>query len=88
LVLAIRTLNEDKNWLNQIKPFNFFLVGFQVVLDGKKPFKPLSPYSKDPQIIVNEPFIDYETGQIKQGLRYFKPLSKTILQYLDHAEYK
>ena len=57
-------------------------------MDGKKPVKPLSPYSKDPQSIVNEPFIDYETGQIKQGLHYFKPLSKTILQYLDHAEYK
>jgi len=81
-------LNEGKDWLNQIKPFNFFLVGFQVMLDGKRPIKPLSPYSKEPQTIVNEPFIDYETGKVKQGLQYFKPLSKTILQYVEHSEYK
>ena len=57
-------------------------------MDGKKPVKPLSPYTKDPQTIVNEPFTDYETGEIKQGSHYYKPLSKTILQYLDHAEHK
>lgn len=38
--------------------------------------------------IVHEPFIDYETGEVKQGCQYFKPLSKTILQYIDHSEYK
>ena len=47
-----------------------------------------APYSKDSQSIVYEPFIDYETSEIKQGLRYFKPLSKTILQYIDHPESK
>jgi len=50
--------------------------------------KPLSPYTKDPQSIVHEQFIDYETGTIKHGLEYFKPLSKTILQYVDHPESK
>jgi len=83
-----KTLNECKEWHEQIKPFNFCLVGFQVKRDGKKPVKPLSPYSKDPQTIVNEPFIDYETGINKQGLQYYKPLSKTILQYIDHPESK
>lgn len=82
------SLNEGKEWCEQIKPFNFFHVGFQVKMDGKKPVKPLSPYSKNPQTIVNEPFIDYETGMIKQGLQYYKPLSKTILQYIDHPESK
>jgi hypothetical protein len=83
-----KLLNEGKEWYEQIKPFNFILVGFQVNTDGRKPVKPLSPHSKDPQKIVNEPFIDYETGIIKQGLQYYKPLSKTILQYIDHPEYK
>ena len=69
-----RTLNEGKEWRDQIKPFNFFLCGYQVKVDGKKPVKPLSPFTKDPQSIVHEPFIDYETGTIKQGLEYFKPL--------------
>ena len=35
-----------------------------------------------------EPFIDYETGDIKQGSHYFKPLSKIITQYVDHPESK
>jgi hypothetical protein len=83
-----KSLNEGKNWFYQIKPFNFFLVGFQVLIDGKKPVKPLFPYTKDTQSIVHEPFIDYETGVIKQGLQFWKPLSKTFLQYLDHAEHK
>jgi len=83
-----KILNEGKEWREQIKPFNFLLVGFQVKKAGKKPVKPLSPYSQDPQTIVNEPFIDYETGIIKQGLQYYKPLSKTILQYIDHPESK
>jgi len=83
-----KTLNEGKEWHEQIKPFNFILVGFQVMKDGRKPVKPLSPFSQNPQAIVNEPFIDYETGMRKQGLRYFKPLSKTILQYIDHPESK
>jgi len=83
-----KILNEVKEWHEQIKPFNFFLVGFQVKMDGKKPVKPLSPYTKDPQTIVYAPFIDYESGVTKHSLQYFKPLSKTILQYLDHAESK
>jgi hypothetical protein len=83
-----RRLNEGREWREQIKPFGFFHVGFQVIVDRKKPVKPLSPYSTDPQTIVHEPFIDYETGEVKRGLRFFKPLSKTILQYIDHPESK
>jgi len=50
--------------------------------------KPLAPFSKDPQKIVHEPFIDYQTGEVKEGSHYFKPLSRTILQYVDHPENK
>jgi len=60
-----KSLNEGKEWCEQIKPFNFILVGFQVTKDRKESVKPLSPYTKDPQTIVNEPFIDYETGVTK-----------------------
>jgi hypothetical protein len=47
-----------------------------------------SPFSKDPQKIVYEPFLDYNTGEIKQGAEYFKSLNRTIFQYADHPEYK
>jgi hypothetical protein len=35
---------------------------------------------------VYDPFIDYERGEVKEGSHYFKPLSKTIMQYVDHPE--
>ncbi|WP_407356402.1 hypothetical protein [Methanolobus sp. WCC5] len=83
-----KTLNKEKVWEEQIKPFNFYLVGFQTVEENGKAVKPLAPYSNDPQSIVYEPFIDYETGEIKQGSHYFKPLSRTIIEYANHPESK
>ncbi|UGV39974.1 hypothetical protein J7W08_07560 [Methanococcoides orientis] len=50
--------------------------------------KPLIPFSSDPQKAVYEPFIDYETGRIKEGFHYFKPLRRTIGQYVEHPEHK
>ena len=81
-------LNEGKEWKETIKPFNFFLVGFQTTEENKKAVKPLAPFTKDYQKIVYEPFLDYETGETKQGLHYFKPLSRTIRQYAEHPEHK
>lgn len=83
-----KCLNEGKDWGNQVKPFNFYNLGFQTREENGKMIKPLAPFSKEPQRIVHEPFIDYETGTIMQGSRFFKPLSRTILQYVDHPEYK
>lgn len=83
-----KKLNEGKPWREQIKPFNFFLVGFQTIEENGKLIKPMAPFTKDYQKIVYEPFIDYETGEVKEGSKYFKPLSRTILQYVDHPENK
>jgi len=83
-----KCLNSGKDWSNQVKPFNFYNLGFQTREENGKMIKPLAPFSKDPQKIVHEPFINYETGTIMQGSRFFKPLSRTILQYVDHPEYK
>ena len=83
-----KKLNKGKNWKEQIKPFNFFLVGFQAIKENEKAIKPLAPFTKDYQKIVYEPFINYETGEVKEGVQYFKPLSRTILQYIDHLENK
>ncbi len=83
-----KKVNQGKTWDQQIKPFNFFLVGFQTIEENDKAVKPLSAFSSNPQSAVYEPFIDYETGEIKEGSHYFKPLSKTIIQYVDHPESK
>ncbi|WP_209615727.1 DNA polymerase [Methanolobus bombayensis] len=81
-------LNEGKEWKEMIKPFNFFLVGFQTKEENNKAVKPLAPFTKDYQRIVYEYFIDYETGERKKGVHYFKPLSRTISQYAEHPEHK
>jgi DNA polymerase elongation subunit (family B) len=81
-------LNNGKPWEEQIKPFNFFLVGFQTTEKNNKAVKPLAPFTKDYQSIVHNPFLDYETGETKEGLHYFKPLSRTIMQYSEHPEHK
>ena len=83
-----KKLNAGKSWKKQIKPFNFFLVGFQTTEESNKAVKPLAPFTKDYQTIVHEPFLDYQTGEIKQGTHYFKPLSNTILEYINHPEAK
>ncbi len=83
-----RKINQGKTWDQQIKPFNFYLVGFQSIEENDKAVKPLAPHSSNPQSVVYEPFIDYETGEIKEGSHFFKPLSKTIMQYVDHPESK
>jgi hypothetical protein len=82
------TINKGKEWKDMIKPFNFYLVGFQVAEENGKAVKPLAPYSSDPQSVVYDSFIDYATGEIKEGSHYFKPLSKTIMQYVEHLEHK
>ena len=48
----------------------------------------MDPYTKDYQNIVFEPFIDYETGEVKEGSPHFKPLSRAILQYIEYAKNK
>lgn len=83
-----KKLNEEKSWKDQIKPFNFFLVGFQVIEENDKAVKPLAPFTKDYQKIVYEPFIDCEKGEVKEESQYFKPLSRTLLQYIEHLESK
>ncbi|WP_243466488.1 hypothetical protein [Methanosarcina mazei] len=83
-----KKLNERKPWKEQIKPFNFFLVSFQVIIEDDKAVKPLAPFTKDYQKIVYEPFIDYDSGEVKEGSQYFKPLSRTILHYVEHMENK
>ena len=81
-------INKGKPWHETVKPFNFAIIGFQTVKERGKAIKPLASYSKDPQTVPYQPFIDYNTGREMQGIHYFKPLSATILQYAKHPEHK
>ena len=82
-----RKLNKDKPLSQQIKPFNFFLVGQGAIME-KDIIKPITPLCKNPQEAVYKPFIDYKTGKTLQGLEYWTPLDKIIFDYTNHPESK
>ena len=52
-------INKGKAWSEQIKPFNFYHVGFQTLEENGKAVKPLSPFSNVPQNIVLPTTITY-----------------------------
>lgn len=78
-----RNLNAGKELQQQIKPFNFFLVGF-----GSRSARPLCVYRKNAQQVVYGEFIDYETGKIRSGLQYWKEMSQIFWDYLNHKDGK
>lgn len=82
-------LNEGKEFDKQIKSFNFMLVsnGAKVNENGEN-VKPIAPYNKSPQIAVEKPFINKNTGDILQGRECWKPLSDLFLEYIDDSEAK
>lgn len=89
ILKKFQKMNKGKPFDKQIKPFNFMLVGYGAKAgpDGEK-IKPIAPYNKNPQIVVEKEFIDYNTGNTLQGREYWKPLSEVFLDYIDHPEIK
>ncbi|WP_340818278.1 hypothetical protein [Methanolobus sp. WCC4] len=82
-------MNEGNEFSEQIKPFNFMFVGSGATIneDGEK-VKPVAPYNNNPQVAIEQEFIDYNTGNELQGREYWKPLSDVFLDYIDHPEAK
>ena len=76
--------NEGKPLNKQIKPFNFILIG----QSNNKEIKPITAFSKDTQSVVHKSFIDYNSGKILNGIKYWKSLSDIIFEYIDHPESK
>jgi hypothetical protein len=65
------------------------LVGNGATVNEKgKKIKPVAPYNNNPQVAIEQEFIDYNTGDTLQGRRYWKPLSDMFLDYIDHPEAK
>jgi len=89
ILKRFKKVNEGKELDEQIKPFNFMLVGngAKVGKDGEI-VKPIAPFNKNPQVAVENPFLDYNTGNMLQGRDYWKPLSEVFLEYIDHPEAK
>ena len=79
-----KKFNKGKTYYAQIKPFNFILTR----VSNNKEIKPITSFSKSPQEAVYKPFVDYESGEVIEGIGYWKPLSDVLLSYSDHKESK
>lgn len=77
-------LNKNNEYRKNIKPFNFFNIGF----GNQKDVKPIAPYSKDSQTMPYSYFIDYVTGKKMKGQQYFKSLADELWSYIEHPEAK
>ena len=79
-----KSFNKGRTYDKQIKPFNFFLIG----IGNNKDIKPIAPFSKEPQEAVHKPVIDYKSGKILQGIKYWKRLGDVLVSYINHKESK
>ena len=61
-----KLLNRKRPIEQQIKPFNFFLMG-QGTINNRHLVKHISPMCNRPQIIIHKEFIDYKSGKGLQG---------------------
>jgi hypothetical protein len=84
LMRRFSRLNRGKTYNEMIKPFNFFLIGFS----NMNEIKPIAPFTKDPQAMVYDEFVDYKTGKKMKGQQYFKSLADELWTYINHPESK
>lgn len=84
--------NKGKDYVHQIKPANFALVGFSnmVNYDTGEPIKPFAPYQNPAKHAVYGEFVDYnqKNGKKMCGKKYWKSIWDWIEEYLVHAEGK
>lgn len=84
IMRRFKSFNKGRAYDKQIKPFNFFLIG----IGNDKDIKPITPFSMEPQEAVHKPFIDYKSGKILQGIKYWKRLGDVLVSYINHKESK
>lgn len=78
-----KNYNEGKPLSQQIKPYNFILIG-----QGNSEVKPISAHKDNPQSAVYEDFMDYKTGKVMKGSHYWMDLSDITMDYINHPESK
>jgi hypothetical protein len=88
---CLRKINRNGDVRKQIKPFNFVLIGQpEEMSDTGDPIHPITRFTKRTDVAPFQPFIDYSTGKryASGSQLYWKPLSTTVREYLNHAESK
>jgi hypothetical protein len=90
MMKRLQILNKGKSDIRKIKPFNFIMVGTSMEsrYQYRKDIKPYIPYTKDYYLTPYQEFIDYHTGEVMKGSRYWKPIDVIFQEYLGHPEAK
>ncbi len=90
IMKRIKMLNKGKDYLHQIKPFNFVIVG--TARENRKhtleDIKPLIPYTKKYHEAPYKPFIEYHAGEWMKGIQYWKSMEEVFWDYYTHPESK
>lgn len=86
----MKQLNKGKDYLHQVKPFNFAIVGTsrknrKHTLEDIKPF---IPFTRNYHEAPYKPFIDYHTGEWMEGIQYWKSMDDLFWDYYIHPESK
>ncbi len=84
ILKRFKNMNKNKAIKEQIKPFNFMLVG----ISNNKEVKPIAPYSRRTQKAVYEEFINYITGEKMIGEEYWKQLHDIFSEFINKSESK
>lgn len=87
ILSRFKRLNKGKLYDQQIKPFNFALLGIKTVADGVD-VKPIASFCKDTQAVVYREFINYDNGRVISGKQFWKSMDSIFFDYLDHEELK
>ncbi|MEM3290574.1 MAG: hypothetical protein QW046_03570 [Candidatus Micrarchaeaceae archaeon] len=88
ILKRFKIMNNNKPADNQIKPFNFILIGSEI-----SDVIPCLPYTKNISTVKYEDFIDYRSGKASGELplpteAYWKSLEDVLAQYVRHNDNK
>jgi hypothetical protein len=91
LLRRVKAINIRKPMSQQIKAYNFVLVGSPAMV-GRcgEPIVPITPFTSHVSHVPYQPFIDAKTGRLyeENTQLYWKRLDKTVEDYIDHPESK
>lgn len=90
ILKRLSRFNKGKEYQNQIKPFNFALLGFSNMINEEtgEQIRPFAPYCEPVKYAVFGECVDYYSGKKLKGKEYWKRFSDVILEYLRNPESK
>jgi hypothetical protein len=88
VLLAVKKINENKPYSQQIKPYGFLTVGVGTKKINGQTIKPIAPFNENTILASEGQFIDANTGEQMQGEYYWNYMDQRIFKYLDTEDGK